>query len=45
MKESLEEEMDKHVSNSFEWNEDLHITFFFFILKLFKRKYINYCCC
>lgn len=30
MKESLEEEMDKHVLNSFEWNEDLHTTHKFF---------------
>lgn len=29
MKESLEEVMDKHVLNSFEWNGDLHTTHFF----------------
>lgn len=33
MKESLEEEMDKHVLNSFEWTGDLHITYFFFLIR------------
>lgn len=37
MKESLEEEMDKHVLNSFEQNEDLHITYFF-LFPFFKGK-------